>query len=105
MTFLEEYFKLTNEYQFKYGNRAIVLMQCGAFFEVYAKKDSEGNLSGSNIVEYCSITDLKRAYKSPGHIMAGFRDYEIDRYVRKLQDHGITSIVFDPSTLEFKLTV
>ncbi len=70
-------------------------MQCGAFFEVYAKKKDDGSIHGSNIVEYCSITDLKRAYKSPGHIMAGFRDYEIDRYIRKIQDHGITSVVYE----------
>jgi DNA mismatch repair protein MutS len=27
--------------------------------------------------------------------MAGFRDYEIDRYIRKIQDHGITSVVYE----------
>lgn len=95
MSFLKQYFDLTNEYKIKYGERSLVLMQCGAFFEVYAKKTAGGTIHGSNIIEYCSITDLKRAYKSPGHIMAGFRDYEIDRYVRKLQDHGITSIVYE----------
>ena len=95
MSFLKQYFDLTKEYQEKYGTRTLVLMQCGAFFEVYAKKDKDGTIYGSNIVEYCSITDLKRAYKSPGHIMAGFRDYEIDRYIRKIQDHGITSVVYE----------
>lgn len=95
MSFLKQYFDLTNEYQAKYGPRTLVLMQCGAFFEVYAKKNDDGSIHGSNIVEYCSITDLKRAYKSPGYIMAGFRDYEIDRYIRKVQDQGITSVVYE----------
>jgi DNA mismatch repair protein MutS len=95
MSFLQQYFEYTKEYQDKYGSRAIVLMQCGAFFEVYAKIDEDNNIFGSNIVEYCSITDLKRVNKCPGHIMAGFRDYEIDRYIRKLQDHGITAIVYE----------
>ena len=95
MSFLKQYFDLTNDYKAKYGQRTLVLMQCGAFFEVYAKKDDDGTIHGSNIIEYCSITDLKRAYKSPGHIMAGFRDYEIDRYIRKIQDHGITTVVYE----------
>ena len=95
MSFLKQYFELTNDYKSKYGARTLVLMQCGAFFEVYAKKDDDGTIHGSNIIEYCGITDLKRAYKSPGHIMAGFRDYEIDRYVRKIQDNGITTVVYE----------
>lgn len=95
MSFLKQYFDLTNEYQAKYGQRSLVLMQCGAFFEVYAKKDEDGNIHGSNIKEYCTITDLKIAYKSPGYVMAGFRDYEIDRYIRKVQDQGITSVVYE----------
>jgi DNA mismatch repair protein MutS len=95
MSFLEQYFIYTDDYIAKYGPQTVVLMQCGAFFEVYGKKDDEGNISGSLIVEYSAITDLKRVYKCPGYIMSGFRDYEIDRYIKKLQDHGYTSVVFE----------
>ena len=95
MSFLEQYFKYTDEYSEKYGSQTIVLMQCGAFFEVYGKKDKHGNISGSNIIEYSHLTELKRVHKSPGHIMAGFRDYDIERYIKKLQDNGNTVVVFE----------
>ena len=45
-----EYFKYTKEYQEKYGKNTIVLMQVGAFFEVYGIRNSiTGEISGSLI--------------------------------------------------------
>ena len=35
---VEEYFELTNKYKAIYGENTIVLMQVGAFFEVYGTK-------------------------------------------------------------------
>ena len=55
-----------NEYSEKYGSQTIVLMQCGAFFEVYGKKDKHGNISGSNIIEYSHLTELKK-YSTKGN--------------------------------------
>lgn len=95
MSFLEQYYVYTNEYTEKYGSQTIVLMQCGAFFEVYGKKDDKGNITGSRILEYSQLTELKRVYKCPGNIMAGFRDYDIERYIKKLQDNGYTVVVFE----------
>ena len=35
MSFIKEYFTLTKQYTAEYGENMILLMQCGAFFEVY----------------------------------------------------------------------
>ena len=39
MALLKEYFKLTNEYRDKYGEKTLLLMEVGSFFEVYTKVD------------------------------------------------------------------
>ena len=38
-TMMSEYFKLTEKYKKKYGEKAVVLMQVGAFFEIYGLKE------------------------------------------------------------------
>ena len=41
--------KHTQYYKNIYGEKTIVLMQVGSFFEVYALKNKEGEIIGSNI--------------------------------------------------------
>ena len=52
------YFDLTKENSEKYGERTIVLLQVGAFFEVYALKDEYGNITESQIEDFCNICQL-----------------------------------------------
>ena len=40
-----EYFKISKEYQDKYGKHTVLLMQVGSFFEIYGLKDNEGSSS------------------------------------------------------------
>jgi len=96
----EEYFRLTQEYKTKYGEKTILLMQVGAFFEVYGLKRSEtGDVYGSSIMELSEICQLnvsekKSNYDNSQILMAGFRDYTIDKYVAKLVECGYTLPVF-----------
>ena len=98
MALLKKYFELTDKYLKEKGEKTVVLMQVGAFFEVYGKKDKSGNIYGSKIQEYCFFCELAQAYKSPGHIMAGFRDYALDKYLKKIQDNGYTAVVYTQDT-------
>lgn len=98
MALLKQYFDLTDKYINEKGEKTILLMQVGAFFEVYGKKDKSGNISGSNIVDYCRFCELAQAHKSPGHIMAGFRDYMLDKYLKKIQHNGYTAVVYVQDT-------
>lgn len=93
------YFDLTKEYSGKYGEKTIVLLQVGAFFEVYALKDDAGNISESQIEEFCNIcqlniADKKLSYGSKQVLMAGFRDYVLDKNLQKITDGGYTAIVY-----------
>jgi DNA mismatch repair protein MutS len=101
----DEYFQYTREYQEKYGKNTIVLMQVGAFFEIYGLKDPLTNeIEGSHIQMLSDICQLHISEKKTTFtsgtkgkqilLMAGFRDYTIDKYLSKLTDSGYTVPVF-----------
>ena len=100
MALIKEYFELTQQYLAKYGENTILLMQVGSFFEVYALLDkSTCVISGSKIEEFSRICDLNIAEKNSSIgkdavLMAGFKDIGIDKYVKKIQEAGFTSVVY-----------
>jgi DNA mismatch repair protein MutS len=103
MALIKEYFALTKKYMDEYGAKTVVLLQVGAFFEVYgqiitpaAEGGGSGTVtcSGSRIDDFCLICELAKANKTPGFVMAGFRDYGLDKYLKKLQDAGYTAVVY-----------
>ena len=100
MALIKEYFELTQQYLAKYGENTILLMQVGSFFEVYALLDkSTGSISCSKIEDFSRICDLNIAEKNSligkeAVLMAGFKDIGIDKYVKKIQEAGYTSVVY-----------
>lgn len=96
----DEYFRITREYKTLYGEKTILLLQVGAFFEVYGLKHQEtGEISGSLITimaDICqlNISEKKAQFNDLQILMAGFRDYTIDKYLNKLVENGYTVPVF-----------
>jgi len=99
MAIVIEYLDFTNKYQKEYGEKTLVLMQVGAFFEVYAYKDKEGKIRGSKIEDFSRINDFiitvkqKVMYEKQPVVMAGFNMLYTDRYVKKLQRTGYTIVM------------
>lgn len=100
MTLIKDYFDKTEEWIKEYGERTVVFMQVGAFYEVYGYLDKDNNFSGSKISEISIICDLSIANKigddkdGKSIKMAGFRDYQIDKYLKKLNEQGWTCVVY-----------
>jgi DNA mismatch repair protein MutS len=97
MALIKEYFELTSQYKNDYGDNTILLMQVGSFFEVYAKYDKKTQtFSGSRITDFSQICELNMVEKiSKDSIwFAGFKDFQIERYVKKIQDAGFTVVVY-----------
>ena len=99
MALIKDYFEKTKKHIDEFGELTIVLMQVGAFFEVYGLKDNYDNIHGSNIMDFSIICDLNIADKkvccgSEQVIMAGFKDHLLDKYEKKLQDAGYTIAVY-----------
>ena len=96
------YFKLCFKYKQEYGENVVVLIQVGAFFEVYGVKNASTNIidnDKSNIVnftELCglNISEKKAIYNEEQIVMAGFRDFSIDKYTTTLIENGYTVPVY-----------
>lgn len=97
---MKEYIDLTREYQQKYGKNTIVLLQVGAFFEVYGLRHPTTNeIMDSPIEDFsqiCQLTisDKKISYKNQQIVMAGFRDYTLEKYLQKITENGYTAVVY-----------
>ena len=99
MSFIKDYFTLTKQYTEEYGQNTILLMQCGAFFEVYGLKDKNDAIYGSNICDFSRICDLNVVDKKvcvgdDNVVLSGFKDHLVDKYIKKLQDTGYTVVVY-----------
>jgi DNA mismatch repair protein MutS len=98
MSLIKDYFDKTKYYTEEYGNNTIILMQVGAFFEVYGLKN-ENNIYGSAILHFSKICDLNVVDKKVcvgenAVVMAGFKEMFLEKYIKKLQEAGYTSAVF-----------
>lgn len=99
MSIIKEYIDLTSEYKNMYGEKTVVFLMVGAFYEIYAIKKNNV-FFGSSIEEISSICDLNISDKQATYdncpvYMCGFRDYTLDKYVVKTTDMGYTCVVFD----------
>jgi len=101
MALIKEYFDLTKKYQQDYGENTILLMQVGSFFEVYGIncKNTE-TIFGSKIVDFSQMCDLNIVEKTNVLIennqvmMAGFKDMQIEKYIKKIQEASFTVVVY-----------
>ena len=81
MSLIKEYLRLSKEAITKYGPKTFLLMQVGAFYECYGETNNRNMID-----EFCRTCELACANKAPGVVMAGFRDYSLDKYLNRLQE-------------------
>ena len=100
MALVNDYMDFTEKWKREYGEKTLVLMQVGSFFEVYALINAEtGEMTGSNISEFSAINDMVISKKNvcvgkQQVVMAGFGLAQLEKYAKKLQDHGYTIVVY-----------
>ena len=92
------YFDLTEKYKNQYGNDCVVLLQVGAFFEIYGLREKD-KIICSEIEKISQLTQLSIAEKSIEYdnkpvLMAGFRAHRLDFYIQRLTENNITTIVY-----------
>ena len=95
----DEYFNITQGYIDQYGHTTILFYQVGAFFEMYGVQDSDGNINKSRVEDFTQIAQLNMSAKeceTPDGIviMAGFRDYSLDKYLKIATQNGYTAVVY-----------
>ena len=99
MTIINDYLSLTIKYKKEYSHKTLLLMQVGSFFECYAIEESQGIYSGSDILSFSEINDMVIAKKNTTHngkqvVMAGFGVTQLEKYVKRLQEHNYTVVVY-----------
>ena len=100
MTIVKEYLDLTQKWKKEFGDKTLVLMQVGSFFEVYALRGSDGVIKGSDIEQFSLINDMVITPKSKmvhhNHVvlMAGFGLAQLDKYVKRLQENDYTIVIY-----------
>ena len=58
MGMMKQYFEELNKYKKQYGEKVLLLWQCGHFFEIYALKDIKNNVYvDPNIIDFGNICD------------------------------------------------
>lgn len=96
-----EYLQYTEKHKQEYGKNIIVLLKVGAFFEMYGLKDEDNQIIGSDVEIVCNICDLQLSersnmfHKKMPVLIAGFRDYCLDKYVEKITNNNYTCFVYD----------
>ena len=99
MTIIDDYLSLTNKYKKEYGERTLLLMQVGSFFECYALLNDDSTYYGSDIQNFSEINDMVISKKNTSHngipvVMAGFGLNQLEKYVKKLQEKDYTIVVY-----------
>jgi len=103
MTIVKEYLDLTDKYKKEYGEKTLVLMQVGSFFEAYGLLDKDDKIYGSDIVIFAEINEMTVSRKNlcvgkAKVVMAGFGLPQLEKYVRKMQENGYTIPVYTQDT-------
>ena len=100
MALYEYYFNTQTEYQEKYGENTVVIIEVGMFFEIY-KVDNETECVGPDIHKICTICDLQLSRKNKSIIensranpmMAGFPAHAFSKHVQLLLNQQYTIVV------------
>uniref|UniRef100_A0A6C0KGI2 DNA mismatch repair proteins mutS family domain-containing protein n=1 Tax=viral metagenome TaxID=1070528 RepID=A0A6C0KGI2_9ZZZZ len=96
MTLIDYYFDETSKYTKEYGEKTVVLIECGKFFEIYGVKDKRTQVicnNKSKIEEVSKLCNLSIAFKNGDKnniIMAGCPMSSIDKYIQLLVENGWT---------------
>ena len=93
---INEYFELSKKYKLEYGEKTVLLMMVGSFYEIYGfSKIIDATMN--EICSFCNlnISDKKICVGANTVVMAGFRDYTLDKYLPKLMENGYTAVVYD----------
>jgi len=109
----EQFYDIETKSCKKYGEKTLVFMQCGSFFETYGYKKN-GQFRNKHYTEYSRICDFCIKEKNLKHNgydvwMIGFPDYCLEKYVPKMTSEGFTVVIWvqsdDPTKIRYEKCV
>jgi len=109
---IDDYLEYAKTYKGKYGDKCIVLMQVGSFFEMYSIKDDTSE-DIYTIADICNIQISRKNKTIPdvsisNPLMAGFPLYTLNKFTTILLNNNYTIVlieqVTEPPNPERKIT-
>ena len=103
------YFQITIDAVQKYGPTTILFYQVGVFFEMYGVQNMLTKIiTKSKIQHFTQLAQLNMSQKDEtpdgsAIMLAGFRDYCLDKYLKIATQNGYTAVVYNQNTTNPKL--
>ena len=107
---IDIYFEGQEQVNKKYGEDAILLYQCGHFFEIYGREDNdEDERRLSAIAECCNVATTFKSQGIPKHrydrvLMQGVNISSLDKYRGTLLENGWTIVIVKEKESNGQLT-
>ena len=103
---IDDYLKYQETYQKKYGEKTIILMQVGSFFEAYAIDGEDEKINVENLYYICDLMNIQISRKNKNIIkssrsnplMAGFPLLAIDKFIQILMNNNFTVVLIEQVT-------
>lgn len=101
MSLLVEYFNLQSEYESKYGDKTIVFIEKGMFYEIYGIDNNEAKRGQATVVSQLLNIQLTRANKKivennlSNPLMTGFPVASLKKNIKVLLENGYTIVTYD----------
>ena len=100
----DDYINYLNQYKIKYGNKTLILMEVGHFYELYGvENDTEKIGIVSEISELLNVQYTRRnksilENNRTNHLMCGFPSLALKKYIHILLNNGYTVVMVDQVT-------
>lgn len=100
---IDEYLEYTRKYKENYGEKCIVLMQVGSFYEIYTVTDNKIDNEVYIIAELCGIQTSRKnktiaevSHSNP--VMAGFPLHSVSKFTQILLNNNYTIVIVEQVT-------
>jgi DNA mismatch repair protein MutS len=108
MGHIDRYFELEKKHLGEYGDKSVLVMQFGSFYEMYGIRTKDGRYCETAIEEWARVSDLNIAkkanvsnlnvlskYDGGSLVMIGCKLEQLDKYVPRFQRLGYTLVIYD----------
>lgn len=101
----DDYVEYTNKYKNIYGNKTLVFIEVGSFFEIYGVQNDH-EVTGANMMEIGSILNIQISRKNKSILensrenpmMAGFPNHALKKFLDILIQHNYTIVIIEQVT-------
>lgn len=90
----KEYCSYLAQYKNKYGDKTIVLMQVGSFYEIYGMLEEDKKMGEVDIYHICNtVMNIAVAHKTKNILMGGFQLPYSEKFIKVLVENGYVVVL------------